>query len=95
MAYELDLLVESKVHNVFHVSCLKKVLGNHLVPSTLLPLLDDEGELTLVPKAIIDFRERNLRQRTIKEYLVKWKNLTVEYAISRSKDCNVPFFLAS
>ena len=60
MAYELDLPEESKVYNIFHVSRLKKVLGHHIVPSTVLPPLDDEGKLVFVPEAIIDFRERNL-----------------------------------
>lgn len=71
VAYELDLPVESRVHNVFHVSRLKKALGHHIVPSTMLPPLDDEGKFVLVPKAIIDFKERNLRQHTITEHLVK------------------------
>ena len=26
-SYELELLEGSKIHNIFHVSCLKKVLG--------------------------------------------------------------------
>ena len=78
MAYELDLLAESKVHNIFYVSCLKKALGHHIVPSTMLPPLDDEGKLVLVPNLVTDFRERNLRQCAIREYLVKWKDLPVE-----------------
>ena len=80
VAYELDFLADSKVHNFFHVSSLKKVLGHHIVPSTMLPPLDDEGKLILVLEAIIDFRERNLRQHTVREYLVKWKELQVEDA---------------
>ena len=80
MAYELDFPVESKVHNIFHVSHLKKALGHHIIPSTVLPPLDDEGKLILVPEAIIDFGERNLRWNTIREYLVKWKDLLVEDA---------------
>ena len=30
MAYKLELLVASRVHPVFHVSCLKKVMGDKL-----------------------------------------------------------------
>lgn len=80
VAYELDLPTERKVHKFFHVSRLKKVLGHHIVPSTVLPPLDDEGKLVLVPDAIIDFGERNLRRHTIREYLVKWKDLPLEDA---------------
>ena len=50
VAYELDFPIESKVHNIFHVSHLKKVLGHHIVPSTMLPPLDDEGKLVLVQR---------------------------------------------
>ena len=86
MAFELDLPTESRVHNVFHVSRLKKVLGHQIVPSTVLPPLDDEGKLVLVPEAIIEFSERNLRRRTIREYLVKWKDLLVEDATWESEE---------
>ena len=75
MAYELELPANNKVHNVFHVSWLKKALGQHVVPSAILPPLDDEGKLVLVPEYIIDSRERQLHRRTIREYLVKWRDL--------------------
>jgi len=37
--------------------------------------LDDEGQLTLVLENILKTRERRLRSRIIKEYLVQWKDL--------------------
>ena len=43
VAYELELPPNSKIHNVFLVSCLKKVLGQKTIVSTELPPLDDEG----------------------------------------------------
>ena len=43
-----------------------------------LPLTDDEGHLVLQPEAIIDTRERQLRSRTVREYLVRWRNLSDE-----------------
>ena len=80
VAYELELPEGSKIHNVFHVSCLKKSLGKQIVTSKILPPLDDEGHLTLVPGKILKTRERRLRSRTIKEYLVQWKDLPSEDA---------------
>jgi len=80
VAYELVLPEGSKIHNVFHVSCLKKALGQHVTASAELPPLDEEGQLILNPEEILDVRERKLRSRVIREYLVRWKDLPVEDA---------------
>jgi len=45
-----------------------------------LPPMDDKGHLVLQPEAIIDTRERQLRSRTIREFLVRLKNLLDEDA---------------
>ena len=81
VAYELELPEESKIHNVFHVSNLKKTIGKHISPPIELAPLDDEGLLILVPERIIQTRERKLRNRVIREYLVQWKELPLEDAI--------------
>ena len=80
VAYGLSLPETSCVHNVFHVSCLKRALGNNQTTQTTLPSLDDEGRVILEPEGILSTRERELRYRTIKEYLIKWKDLLEEEA---------------
>ena len=37
--------------------------------------LYEEGKIILYPKEIIEIRTRQLRNRSISEYLIKWKNL--------------------
>ena len=80
VAYELELPLGSRVHNIFHVSYLKKVLGQQVITVTKLPPMDDEGHLVLQPEAILDSRERHLRSRVIKEFLIRYRNLLDEDA---------------
>jgi hypothetical protein len=58
MAYKLELPASSRVHPVFHVSCLKKVIGDNIAVQTILQELDEEGKIILEPEAIIDTRIR-------------------------------------
>jgi hypothetical protein len=80
VAYELEILEGSKIHNVFHVSCLKKVVGQQVTISEELPPLDEEGQLELVSEEVLEHREGRLRSRIIRECLVKWRVLLVEDA---------------
>ena len=73
VAYELELPKVRKIHNIFHVSCLKKAIGRNIVSN-----MDLQGHLILQPEAILDTRERQLRNRVIKEYLIRWRNLPNE-----------------
>ena len=60
-AYKLELPASSRVHSVFHVSCLKKVIGENLPVQTILPELDEEGKIILEPKVVTETRTRQLR----------------------------------
>ena len=49
-AYKLELPATSQVLLVFHVSCLKKVIGDKIPIQTILPELDEEGKVILEPE---------------------------------------------
>jgi len=46
----------------------------------VLPPLDKEGQLVLIPKKILEVQEKRLRKRSIKEYLIRWKDVPIEDA---------------
>ena len=78
VAYKLELPAACRVDPVFHVSCLKKFIGDKLPVQTILPKLDEDGKIILEPEAVTETRSRQLRNRSISEYLIKWKNLSAE-----------------
>ena len=45
---------------------------------TILPELDEEGKIILEPEAVMETRTRQLQNRSISKYLIKWKNLPIE-----------------
>ena len=67
-----------RVHPVFHVSCLKKVIGDKIPVKTILLELDEEGKIILELEVITETRIHPLRNRSISKYLIKWKNLPAE-----------------
>jgi hypothetical protein len=85
VAYEIEQPEGSRIHNVFHVSCLKKAVGQFISTSEELPLLDEEGQLELVPEEILEFRERRFSSRVIGECLVRWRGLPIEDATWESE----------
>jgi hypothetical protein len=59
---------------------LKRAISKHITPIEELPPMDEEGQLVLILEEILEVRERKIRKRSIREYLVKWKNLPMEDA---------------
>jgi hypothetical protein len=85
VAYELELPEGSNIHIVFHVSCLKKAVVKFINTSEELPSLDEEGQLELVSEEVLEFQERKLRSRVIRECLIRWRGLPVEDATWESE----------
>jgi hypothetical protein len=85
VAYELELPEGSKIHNVFHISCLKRELRQHITTSAELPPLDEEGQLEIVLEEVLEVQERKLWNMVIREYLVRWRELPTEDATWESE----------
>ena len=80
VAYELELPQElSMVHPVFHVSMLRKCIGD---PSRITPIKDVQvtEDLTYeeVPIAILDRQVKKLRNKEITSVKVLWRNQQAE-----------------
>ena len=56
MAYKLELPASSRVHPIFHVSCLKKVIGENIPVQNIFPELDEEGKIILESEAVTETR---------------------------------------
>ena len=96
--YHLDLPSNlSAVHNVFHVSQLRKCLQ---VPQQVVDVPDVQigPDLTYqeYPVRVLDQKERSTRHRTIKFYKIQWSNHIEDEATWESEEylrANYPDFL--
>jgi hypothetical protein len=100
VAYRLQLPETlSAMHNVFHVSQLKKCLR---VPDRTIDLMDVtlEPDLTYSehPVRVLDQKDRITRRRVLKFYKIQWNQHTEDEATWETQDFlekNFPGFLAS
>jgi hypothetical protein len=78
VAYRVQLPVNVTVHNVFHVSLLKKHKpGEREQPPP--PEISADGELLHEVERILIHRDRRYGKRIRKEYLVKWEGYPPEH----------------
>lgn len=80
VVYKLKLPVGLAIHPVFHVSLLKKKLGDDVSVSPELPPFSDDGEILLEPEAIREVQWVKRGKRFLEKCLIKWKNLPIEDA---------------
>ena len=80
VAYKLQLPVTTAIHPVFHVSMLKKKLGNHVVPTPTLPLSNAQGQFLVEPVAILDRRLVKQGNKSAVHVKIQWMNIGPEEA---------------
>eukprot|EP00253_Pinus_taeda_P006401 PITA_06401 len=75
VAYQLALPGHIRVHNVFHVSVLKKYVYDprHVIRWQEIQV-EPEGEVLVEPLSILDRREVQLRKRVITQVKVQWRH---------------------
>lgn len=80
VAYKLDLPPHSKIHPIFHVSLLKKRVGEGTPLSSTLPPYDDNGEVNWTPLKVLDMAVFREKKRSITKWLIQWVGLPAEDA---------------
>lgn len=86
VAYKLRLPVASKIHPVFHVSQLKKVIREHQVIQELPDQLEAQEEWMIEPEHVQVYRQINYNNQLIFQVLVQWKGLSTDEAAWIDKD---------
>jgi hypothetical protein len=75
VAYKLDLPPHSQIHNVFHISQLKKFHPDHTPVFSPLPMLTDLQASESQPEAILDRRLVKKGNAAIPQVQVTWSGL--------------------
>jgi hypothetical protein len=75
VACVLRLPEESLVHLVFHMSLLKKKIGDEAVTSSRLPVSDKEGRLKIILATMLDRKLMKKDNMAITMGLIQWSNL--------------------
>lgn len=72
--YKLELPSHRKIHPVFYISQLKRVVGNTPAVPNFPDQLSPDMELITEPEALLDTRTQSHGQGIHTEVLIKWTN---------------------
>ena len=78
VAYKLKQPPTARIHNVFHVSLLKKKVGEAVSVEAQLPAINDSTEVSWEPAAIVEARLVKKRGPPAALWLIRWKGCSSE-----------------
>lgn len=80
VAYQIELPAGAKIHDVFHMSQMKKRIGKGKVPQTELPRINEVGEIQIEPMAVLERRLVKKGNGPATMVLIQWTNGTEKEA---------------
>ncbi|XP_076940146.1 uncharacterized protein LOC143609213 [Bidens hawaiensis] len=86
VAYKLALPIEAQIHNVFHVSMLRKCIGQPDQQITPLDLVDTNATLVLQPAVILGRCIIQRADQSITQYQVQWEGLSTSDSTWEDRD---------
>ncbi|XP_071724404.1 uncharacterized protein [Rutidosis leptorrhynchoides] len=81
VAYKLELPPSSKIHPVFHVSQLKRMIGNHPVITDLPADLEVSDAVSFEPDRVLAHREIIRNDSPVSQVLVQWVGRPADEAV--------------
>nr|XP_027071740.1 uncharacterized protein LOC113696535 [Coffea arabica] len=86
VAYKLQLPDGARIHPVFHVSLLKKRIGDAQGIDPMFPAWDSSDQYLLQPEKILKRRATKRNSQVVIQYLVKWDQLPESESSWEDKD---------
>lgn len=85
-AYKLQFPKDVQIHPVFHVSQLKKHIGDKSIPDPNLPLVNADGTIKTGPEEVLEVHQVPRQNMPVVQWLIRWINLPPEDATWEDAD---------